>query len=381
MERPLDRRVPLNRFQGSKEESGMKTIDLRSDTVTQPTDAMRRVMADAPVGDDVYGEDPTIRELEQRMARLFDKEAGLFVASGTMANLVALLAHAGRGDEIILGDLSHTFQYEGGGCAALGGIHPHILPNQEDGTLDLEAVRLALRNPADVHMPPSRMIVLENTHNRCGGIALTPEYCGDVAALAREHNLLVHLDGARLFNAAIALDVPVAKLTAPADSIAVCLSKGLGAPVGSVLCGTAGFIEKAHRMRKQVGGGMRQAGILAAAGLYALDHHIDRLAEDHENARFLAEAIDQIYGLDCPQARPPARGAWTNLVYFSVDGETLGRPGFDAVELSKALKARGVLAHALGSDGLKMRMVTHLDVGRADIETALDELRSVIAGT
>jgi len=359
----------------------MRIIDLRSDTVTRPINAMREAMAIAPVGDDVYGEDPTVRRLEERMADTLGKEAGLFIASGTMGNLVALLAHAGRGEEIILGDLSHTFLYEAGGSSALGGIHPHILPNQDDGTLDLERIRLALRNPSDSHAPRTRMIVLENTHNRCGGIALTADYCNQVAALAKEHGLILHLDGARLFNAAVGLGCPVTDLTQPFDSVTVCLSKGLGAPVGSVLCGSRDFIREAHRMRKLVGGGMRQVGILAAAGLYALDHHIDRLAEDHENAARLARGIAEIDGLSCPQAQPPAMGAWTNLVYFVVDGAAIGRPQFNAVELSKQLKAHGVLAHALGSDGREIRMVTHLDVGSADIESALTKLRSCLSGT
>lgn len=359
----------------------MTIIDLRSDTVTLPTDAMREVMASAPVGDDVYGEDPSIRRLEQRMAEVLCMEAGLFIASGTMGNLVALLAHAGRGDEVILGDLSHTFLYEGGGISALGSIHPHQLPNRADGTLDLERIRLALRNPDDPHAPPTRMIVLENTHNRCGGIALTADYCNQVADLAEEHGLIMHLDGARLFNAAVALDCPITDLTEPFDSVTVCLSKGLGAPVGSVLCGAKDFIHRAHRMRKLVGGGMRQAGILAAAGLYALDHHVERLAEDHENAGLLARGIAEIDGLTCPQAEAPASGAWTNLVYFTVDGAAIGRPQFNAVELSKQLKADGVLAHALGSDGKQMRMVTHLNVGLSDIETALAKLRSCLSGT
>jgi len=359
----------------------MNIIDLRSDTVTQPTKSMREAMAIAPVGDDVYGEDPSVRQLEEQVADSLGKEAGLFIASGTMGNLVALLAHAGRGDEVILGDLSHTFLYEGGGISALGSIHPHTLPNPDDGTLDLERIRLALRNPEDSHAPRTRMIVLENTHNRCGGIALTANYCSQVAALAEEHGLIMHLDGARLFNAAIALDCPVTDLTKQFDSVTVCLSKGLGAPVGSVLCGSRDFIHEAHRMRKLVGGGMRQAGILAAAGLYALDHHLERLAEDHENAVVLARGIDEIDGLSCPQAQPPAAGAWTNLVYFSVDGAAIGRPQFNAVELSKQLKAHGVLAHALGSDGKKIRMVTHLDVNSLDIETSLTKLRSCLSGT
>lgn len=359
----------------------MNIIDLRSDTVTQPTKAMREVMAIAPVGDDVYGEDPSVRQLEERMADTLGKEAGLFIASGTMGNLVALLAHAGRGDEVILGDLSHTFLYEGGGISALGGIHPHILPNLDDGLLNPEQVRLALRDPDDPHAPRTRMIVLENTHNRCGGISLTPDYCDQVATLAKEHELIMHLDGARLFNAANALGCPITNLTRQFDSVTVCLSKGLGAPVGSVLCGSRDFIHEAHRMRKLVGGGMRQAGILAAAGLYALDHHVERLAEDHLNAEVLARGIAEIDGLTCPQAQAPATGAWTNLVYCSVDGAAIGRPQFNAVELSNQLKAQGVLAHALGSDGKKIRMVTHLDVSSSDIETALAKLRSCLSGT
>lgn len=359
----------------------MKLIDLRSDTVTLPAKAMREAMAIAPVGDDVYGEDPSINLLEERMADTLGKDAGLFIASGTMGNLVALLAHAGRGDEVILGDLSHTFLYEGGGISALGSIHPYQLPNKSDGTIDLELIRLALRDPDDSHAPPTRMVVLENTHNRCGGIALTADYCNQVASLAKKHQLIMHLDGARLFNAAIALGCPITDLTQPFDSVTVCLSKGLGAPVGSVLCGSRDFIHRAHRMRKMVGGGMRQAGLLAAAGLYAMDHHIDRLATDHENAALLARGISEIDGLTCPQTKAPATGAWTNLVYFTVDGAAIGRPRFDAVELSKQLKARGVLAHALGSDGKQMRMVTHINVDSSDIETALAQLRSCLTGT
>lgn len=359
----------------------MTIIDLRSDTVTLPTHAMRDVMAGAPVGDDVYGEDPTINLLEERMADTLGKEAGLFIASGTMGNLVALLAHAGRGDEVIVGDLSHTFLYEGGGISALGSIHPHQLPNLEDGTIDLEEIQLAVRNPDDPHAPPTRMIVLENTHNRCGGIALTADDCNQVAVVAQQHQLVMHLDGARLFNAAIALDCPITDLTQSFDSVTVCLSKGLGSPVGSVLCGSKKFIHRAHRMRKLVGGGMRQAGVLAAAGLYAMDHHIERLAEDHENAALLAHGIAEIDGLTCPQAATPKSGAWTNLVYFTVDGAALGRPQFDAIKLSKQLKAHGVLAHALGSDGKQMRMVTHLNIDSSDIKTALAKLRSCLSGT
>ncbi len=359
----------------------MNVVDLRSDTVTRPTEAMRAAIAAAPVGDDVYGEDPTVNQLEQRMADTLGKEAGLFVASGTMGNLVALLAHAGRGEEIILGDLSHTFVYEAGGSSALGSIHPHTLPNQEDGTMELDRVRLAVRDPNDPHAPRTRLIVLENTHNRRGGIAIPVNYERRLADLAHEHGLSLHLDGARLFNAAVALGCTASDLAEPFDSVSVCLSKGLGAPVGSVLCGSRTFIGVAHRMRKLVGGGMRQAGVLAAAGLYALDHHVDRLAEDHRNAAALARGVAEIDGLTCPQAATPKSGAWTNLVYFTVDGAAIGRPDFNAVELSKELQSRGILAHALGSDGRQMRMVTHLDVDSSDIEVTLTQLRSCLSGT
>lgn len=358
----------------------MKLIDLRSDTVTQPTAGMRRAMADAPVGDDVFGEDPTVRRLEERMAEILGLEAGLFVASGTMGNLVAMLVHAGRGDEMLLGDLAHTFLYEAGGSAALGGIHPHILPNAVDGTISIRAIELGIRNTEDVHAPRTRLLCLENTHNRCGGIALAANYCEAVVKLARKHGIAVHLDGARLFNAAVALGTPVADLVCGADSVMVCLSKGFGAPVGSVLCGSHAFIHEARRMRKIVGGGMRQAGILAAAGLYALDHHVERLAEDHENARKLAAGISQIAGLSCAQGETPAN-AWTNLVYFSIDGTEVGDPELDAAVVANRLRARGVLGIPLGADGLRMRMVTHLDVSRSDIDVALDALRSAVLGT
>jgi len=358
----------------------MQPIDLRSDTVTRPTEGMRRAMAEAAVGDDVFGEDPTVRELEERMAAILGKEAGLFTASGTMGNLVAMLAHAGRGDEIILGHLAHTFLYEAGGSAALGGIHPHVLRNAPDGTLDPEEIALAVRDLTDPHQPPTRLVCLENTHNRCGGIALPLEYSDRIYALAQERNLLVHLDGARLFNAAEALGVPPEELSRSADSVSICLSKGLGAPVGSVLCGTRPFIDRAHRMRKLVGGGMRQVGILAAAGLYALDHHIDRLAEDHESARRLARGIAEIPGLACDHLEFAADRR-TNLVYFGVE-EGIGTDGtFDAVELTDRLRERGVLAIPLGADRRRVRLVTHLDVSSSDIDVALDALRSTMQET
>ena len=356
----------------------MKTIDLRSDTVTRPSPGMRRAMAEARVGDDVFGEDPTVRELEERMADRLGKEAGLFVASGTMGNLVAILAHAGRGDEMIVGELAHTFLYEAGGASALGSIHPHPVPNLADGTIDIDRLRRAIRNPSDPHQPPTRLICLENTHNRCGGVVLTAEYTDAVADLAHAEGISVHLDGARLFNASVATGIPPAELARGAESVMVCLSKGLGCPVGSVLCGERGFIERARRMRKLVGGGMRQAGIIAAAGIYALENNVERLAEDHENARRLAAGIAEIEGLSSPQAGPPPT-AWTNLIYFEIDPDAVADRSLTADILVERLRDKGVLALPVG--GEQIRMVTHLDVGRSDIETALDALRSAVNGT
>ncbi len=358
----------------------MRRIDLRSDTVTQPTDGMRRAMASAVVGDDVFGEDPTVRQLEERMADVVGKEAGLFVASGTMANLIALLTHAGRGDEVIVGNLAHTFLYEVGGSAALGGIHSCVLPNRDDGTLDLAVVAAAVRSREDIHVPRTKLLCLENTHNRCGGACLSTSYLDAAGALARDKGLAVHVDGARLFNASRALGVSPADLARVADSVSVCLSKGLGAPVGSVLCGSRDYVRAARRWRKMLGGGMRQAGILAAAGLYALDHHVERLDEDHRNARRLAEGIAAIPGLTSPQSQP-APTAWTNLVYLSIAPALAQDRGVDAAILSDRLRRRGVLALPLGRDNLHMRLVTHLDVASADIDVALDALRSAACGT
>ena len=358
----------------------MKWIDLRSDTVTRPTAAMRRAMAEAVVGDDVYEEDPTARALEERMADLLGKEAGLFVASGTMGNLTALLTHAGRGDEAIVGHLAHTFLYEVGGSAGLGAIHTSVLANKPDGTISLDAIEGAVRNPSDIHAPRTRIICLENTHNRCGGIVLDSAYVESVGRLARAAGAALHLDGARLFNASRALNMPASRWCQPADSVMVCLSKGLGAPAGSVLCGTRDFVRAARRIRKMLGGGMRQVGVLAAAGLHALDHHIERLDEDHANARRLAEGAATIRGLSTPQAGPCAT-AWTNLVYVAIDPEAVHNGAPDARLLSNRLRERGVLASPIGKAGLDLRLVTHLDVSPSDVDQALDALRSAAQGT
>lgn len=262
----------------------MDMIDLRSDTVTKPTLEMREAMAKAEVGDDVYGEDPTINRLQEAAAEKMGKEAGLFVPSGTMGNLIAVLVHCQRGEEAIMGDQGHTFVYEAGGISALGGVFPHTLPNQLDGTLRIDEIRSAIR-PDDIHQPPTKLIILENTQNRCGGVVLSEEYISRVGVLAHEKGLKLHIDGARIFNASVAMKMDAKDMVQAADSITFCLSKGLCAPVGSVLCGSDEFIARAKRLRKMLGGGMRQAGILAAAGLVALDSMVDRLEEDHRRAR------------------------------------------------------------------------------------------------
>ncbi|MDJ0781669.1 MAG: low-specificity L-threonine aldolase [Desulfosarcinaceae bacterium] len=298
----------------------MDTIDLRSDTITRPTPAMCMAMANAKVGDDVFGEDPTVIRLEEMAAERMGKPAALFVASGTMGNLVSQLAHCRRGDEILLGDQSHVFIYEQGGSAAVGGLHPRILPNASDGTIGLDILEGAIR-PDDVHFPRTGLILLENTHNRCGGRVLSPDYVAAVGRLARRNGIRLHMDGARIFNAAIALDRPPADLVAAADSVTFCLSKALGAPVGSVVCGEKRFIAEARRMRKLLGGGMRQAGVLAAAGIVALEEMVPRLAEDHENARRLAQGLTAIAGLVVDMATVE-----TNLVYIKVAHATMTAP-------------------------------------------------------
>ena len=344
----------------------MKIVDLRSDTVTHPTPEMRAAMSAAEVGDDVFREDPTVNRLQELAAERMGKEAGLFVPSGTMGNLAAVLAHCGRGDEVILGNLGHTFLFEGGGIAALGGVHSYVLPNQPDGTLKLEDIQAAIR-PNDPHHPVTRLITLENTHNRCNGRPLTTEYMDSVGRLAREHGLKIHLDGARIFNAAAALGAPAARLVAAADSVTFCLSKALCAPVGSVLCGSAEFIEKARRIRKQLGGGMRQAGVLAAAGIVALDRMVERLPQDHHRARWLAEGLAGIRGLVLEDAIPPS-----NMVYVHLDDAH----HLDARQVITRLGARGVKVMATGPR--RIRMVLHYWVDDAGVEQAIEGYREVM---
>jgi threonine aldolase len=337
-------------------------IDLRSDTLTIPTPAMREAMATATVGDDVYGEDPTVNKLQEMAAERMGKEAGLFIASGTMGNLLAVLTHCQRGDEIILGDQAHIFYYEAGSSAAVGGVHPHTIPNQPDGSMKLDDIEGAIRKEDD-HFPVTRMVALENTHNRMGGTVLTPEYTRQVADLAHAQNIKLHIDGARIFNAAVALDVEAKELARHADSVTFCLSKGLSAPVGSVLCGSKDFIRLARKRRKMIGGGMRQAGILAAAGIVALEQQVDRLREDHANARKLAEGISHIAGLSVDIA-----SVQTNMVYFNLD-ETLP---FDADELCRRAGQKRV---KIGSTGARrVRAVTHYWVTSDEIDEVLQVL-------
>jgi threonine aldolase len=336
------------------------TIDLRSDTVTQPTEAMREAMARAPVGDDVFGEDPTIRQLEELAAHELGKAAGLFVPSGTMANLVAILTHTRRGDAAIVEADSHTYNYESGALAAVAGVMPHPIPG-ERGYLSPEQLRAAVHEP-DPHYAPTRLVCLENTHNRHGGVPFGPDEMDAVCLAAHALGLSVHVDGARIFNAAVALGVPAASLVRAADSAMFCVSKGLSAPVGSVLLGSEEFIGRARRFRKMVGGGMRQAGVIAAAGIVALRTMVDRLADDHANARRLADGIAAIPGLS---VRPDL--VRTNIVYFGV------LPAVPVSEFLRKLNSDGVLVLQTGPG--TVRAVTHRHISAADIDRTLASMR------
>ena len=334
-----------------------RIIDLRSDTVTHPTPAMREAMAQAVVGDDVFGEDPTVQRLEAMAAELMGKEAAVFVASGTMGNLTCLLAHCQRGDEAIVGSEAHVLHYEVGGAAGLGGIQLRPVPNDARGLLDIEAIEATIRGQ-NIHFPLTALVCLENTHNRCGGGVITPEETAEVVELARRYGTAVHLDGARIFNAAVALGVPAAQLAAEVDSVTFCLSKGLAAPVGSLVCGSADFVARARKARKMLGGGMRQVGVIAAAGIVALETMIERLAEDHEHARLLAQGLAQV-----PGVRIDATSVQTNIVVLNLD---------DGAAFQRRLQELGVLTTAFGPS--RVRMVTHYGIMRQDIEEALERL-------
>ena len=337
----------------------MDVVDLRSDTVTRPTAAMREAMVAAEVGDDVYGEDPTVNALQQRLADELGFDAGLFVSSGTQSNLLALLAHCERGDEYLVGMEAHTYKYEGGGGAVLGSIQPQPIVQADDGSLPLERIEAAIK-PVDPHFAHTRLLALENTWH---GRTLPLDYLGKAHALARKHGLGLHLDGARLFNAALACDVPAREITRYFDTVSICLSKGLGAPVGSVLLGSQALIDKARRWRKVCGGGWRQAGILAAAGLYALDHHVARLAEDHQRAAYLAGRLREIAGIDL-------LGQYTNMVFIDVPAARLR-------ELDVHLREVGIRI----SIGYlpTLRLVTHLDIDDDGIERTVAAFRQFFA--
>ena len=344
----------------------MNVIDLRSDTITHPTDEMRHAMSDAEVGDDVYGEDPSINLLEQRAAELLGKEAGLLTASGTMSNLVAALTYCHRGDEVIMGDEAHMFWNESAGVSALAGAQVRLVPNDEQGRIEPQDLAAAIRPRGNVHMPPTTLVCLENTHNRCSGAALTPQDTKRVADVAHDAGASVHMDGARIFNAAVALEVPPSELVKDVDDVSFCLSKALSCPVGSVICGSEEFISGARRWRKMIGGGMRQAGVLAAAGLVALDSMIDRLADDHANARRLAQGLANIEGL-----RVDPDSIQTNIVIFEIDSSVGSAP-----EVLRALAEAGV--KVTPSRAQTLRMVTHRQVDSSDVEEALTRVAQVV---
>ncbi|MDQ3614077.1 MAG: low-specificity L-threonine aldolase [Chloroflexota bacterium] len=339
-------------------------LDFRSDTITRPTAAMRQAMADAIVGDDQYGEDPTVNRLEALAAQMVGKEAAVYVPSGTMGNVSAMMARCGRGDEAILGDESHIYWFESGSPAALGGITQFILPTEVDGTIDPTRIELAIRVDRSGY-PRTQVICIENTHNRRSGRVLPLSYMREVAQISSRHNVPVHLDGARIFNAAAALGVGVPEITAHVDSVQFCLSKALAAPVGSVVAGSADFIERVRRQRKLLGGAMRQAGVIAAAGIVALETMVDRLPEDHVRAKRLAASLARIAGVTLDP-----EGVQTNIVVFQVDGS------IDQTELAERLKERGLLVSNYGAVGL--RMVTHVDVDDADVDKALDIIGSTV---
>jgi threonine aldolase len=344
----------------------MSQIDLRSDTVTKPTDEMRRAMYEAEVGDDVYGEDPSINLLQERAAAMLGKEAGLLTDSGTMSNLVAVLSHCRRGDEVVMGDQAHIFWNESAGASALAGAQVRLVPNGPQGEIDPADLQDAIRPTGNIHMPPTRLVCLENTHNRCSGGVMTPDDTRRIAEVAHSAGARVHLDGARIFNAAVALEVPASELVKDVDDISFCLSKALSCPVGSVLCGSREFIAEALKWRKMVGGGMRQAGVLAAAGLVALDSMVERLADDHANAGRLAQGLANIDGLSLDPDT-----IYSNIVIFDVD-PAVGSAG----QLISALAQEGVQVSSPGPQSI--RMVTHRHIESADVEEALSRVSKAV---
>ena len=339
----------------------MRVVDFRSDTVTLPTPEMREAMATADLGDDVYGEDPCVNKLEALAAETMGKEAAVLVTSGTQGNLASVLAHCGRGDEAILGNQSHIYRSEASGTSVLGGVALKLVDNEENGMLDPDKLRDAV-SPPNVHFSPTKLIALENTHNACGGAVLTPEDTAAVADVAQENGIALHIDGARIFNAAVSLETPVAELAKHADTVTFCLSKGLSAPVGSVVCGSGEAIENVRRWRKMLGGSMRQAGIIASAGIVAIETMVERLAEDHSNARRLANGLAQVPGIEIDP-----EDVHTNLVFFQVTAERRG-------EIASSLRDLGVKG---GGPQERWRYVTHSGVSAGDVDHALDLVENV----
>lgn len=337
---------------------------MRSDTVTHPTPEMRRAMYEAEVGDDVWGDDPTVIRLEEMAAQRLGKESALFCASGTMSNLVAVLTHCTRGHEMIVGDRAHMFLNEAGNASALAGVHVRTVPNDEQGRMDPSQVEAAIRG-VNIHFPRTGLVCLENTHNQCGGTVLTPQETASVAEVAHHHGIPVHLDGARIFNAAVFLRLPVAELAEAADSVCFCISKGLSAPIGSLLAGTREFIAEARRWRQAVGGGMRQVGVIAAAGIVSLETMVDRLEEDHQNAYRLAQGLANVSGVEMDPER-----VQTNIVFFQVSAMPLA-------ELVARLEERGV---KVWSGGGRIRMVTHHGITADDVDETVAAVREVVAG-
>ena len=337
----------------------MEYIDLRSDTVTKPTPEMREAMAEAEVGDDVYGDDPTVNRLQEMAAEMMGKEDALFVPSGTMGNLLALLVQCQRGDEVIVGNQSHIYLNEAGGMAALGGMQARPVQNQPDGTLALEDIRASIRTE-DVHHPISRLVCLENTQNICGGVPLTSAYTRQVAELAHENSLLLHVDGARIFNAAVTQNVSVKELIGPADSVMFCLSKGLVAPIGSLLVGTHKFIGRARHLRKMLGGGMRQVGMIAAAGIISLERMVNRLGDDHIRAKKLADGLRQVKGVVVDKDSP-----YTNMVYLNLADDVT----IDSKQVSEKMRELGLLVDA--ENGRRFRLVTHYWIDDTAVQRAI----------
>ena len=341
-------------------------IDLRSDTVTLPTNEMKKFIINSPLGDDVYGEDPSVNLLQKKIAKIFNKEAALFVPSGTMANLISVLTHCNRGDEVILGDKSHIFYYEAGGISAFGGVHSHQLKNYDDGTIKINDIENSIRDIGNDHFPKTKLICLENTHNACYGSAIDTDYFKDVKEVANDNNLSIHLDGARIFNAAIKLNKSVDELTKDCDSISCCLSKGLSAPVGSVILGTKNFILKAKHIRKALGGGMRQAGLIASAGIFSLDNMINRIENDHENAKILAKQLSHIKNIEINTNQ-----VHTNIIFIYNRHQSISN-----AKLLSTLEKNNIKIDYKGNS--KFRLVTHSGFKESDIVSVVNVFKEIL---